>query len=40
MKHVFTKLSLGIALSLSIVGCTDDFADLNTDPLALDTGAL
>ena len=40
MKKVFTKLSFGIALAVTMSGCTEDFAELNTDPLALDTGAL
>ncbi|MFM1879291.1 MAG: hypothetical protein RLZZ241_2157 [Bacteroidota bacterium] len=40
MKKVFTKLSFGIAFTLVVAGCTADFAELNTDPLALDTSAL
>lgn len=40
MKKVFTKMILGTAVTIGLIGCTDDFAELNTDPLALDTGAL
>lgn len=40
MKKLVTKTSLGIFLASMALGCTEDFADLNTDPLALDIGAL
>ncbi len=40
MKKLITKTCLGIAFSIMAMGCTDDFAELNTNPLALDIGAL
>ena len=40
MKKVLTKLSLGLAVVGMLLGCTEDFNELNTDPLALDIGAL
>lgn len=40
MKKVLLKMGLGIVLVAAFSGCTEDFDELNTDPLALDTGAL
>jgi hypothetical protein len=40
MKKVLTKIGLGIVLVVAFMGCTENFDELNTDPLALDIGAL
>ena len=40
MKKVLTKIGLGLALVTVFSACTDDFDEINTDPLALDVGAL
>lgn len=40
MKKVLIKMGLGISLVVAFVGCTENFDELNTDPLALDIGAL
>ena len=40
MKKVLTKIAFSIALGTLLFGCTEGFEDLNTDPLALDIGAL
>lgn len=40
MKKVFTKIGIGIVLAATLTGCTENFDELNTDPLALDIGAL
>lgn len=40
MKKVFKTLGFGLFLAAGMVSCTEDFEELNTDPLALDTGAL
>ncbi|MFS4455090.1 SusD/RagB family nutrient-binding outer membrane lipoprotein [Maribacter sp. 2304DJ31-5] len=40
MKKLIKKIGYLGSLGLLLVGCTSDFADLNTDPLALDIGKL
>ncbi|MEW2922522.1 SusD/RagB family nutrient-binding outer membrane lipoprotein [Muricauda sp. ANG21] len=40
MKNLFIKLSLCLVSSSLFLGCTDDFNELNIDPLALDLGKL
>ena len=40
MKKIITKLSLVLCLAMVVAGCTEDFDELNTDPLALDIAAL
>lgn len=40
MKKVLTKIGLGMVLVIAFMGCTENFDELNTDPLALDIGAL
>ncbi|MRH99256.1 SusD/RagB family nutrient-binding outer membrane lipoprotein [Kriegella sp. EG-1] len=40
MKNIITKFSLGVALAALSVGCTEDFEEINTDPLVLDIGKI
>ena len=40
MKNIITKIILVFALFSMAVSCTDDFAEINKDPLALDISAL
>lgn len=40
MKKVLTKIGLVIVLATAFLGCTEKFDEINTDPLALDIGAL
>lgn len=40
MKNVLTKIIFSTGLAVMLVSCTDDFTELNTNPLALDVGAL
>lgn len=40
MKKVLSKIGLGMACVMAFSGCTEDFDELNTDPLALDINAL
>lgn len=40
MKKVLTKIGFGLVMGAMMLGCTEGFEDLNTDPLALDIGAL
>ena len=39
MKYLFSKLILFVSL-IVLVGCTEDFEEINTNPLSLSTGKL
>ena len=40
MKRLIRKISYLSLLGAMLTACTSDFAEINTNPLALDTGAL
>ena len=39
MKYLFSKFILFVSL-IVLVGCTEDFEEINTNPLSLSTGKL
>jgi len=40
MRNILTKIGFGIVCAICYTGCTEDFDELNTDPLVLDIGKI